>query len=174
MESMAYPNTPAPVLGLRTASYCTENEGTPTAHPRHLSVKPGLKLKEVQMPPFTTEPIMHTLADQGAVRTGQRRRSTNQLEVDAPARRIEFDRLHTPRCLQAQRAGEQRLNTNCHLKNLQGFKHRPVGLWTTRGTELPTSPTGLYYYDGFSQSNSTRNDEGPFKLPPVAAGVAFR
>jgi hypothetical protein len=35
-----------------------------------------------------------------------------------------------------------------------------VDLWTTRIAELPTSPTGLHY-DGFSLSNSTRNDEEP-------------
>ncbi len=35
-----------------------------------------------------------------------------------------------------------------------------MDLWTTRIAELPTSPTGLHY-DGFSLSNSTRNDEEP-------------
>ena len=40
---------------------------------------------------------------------------------------------------------------------------RPVDLWTTRIAELPTSPTGLHY-DGFSLSNSTRNDEEPRKV----------
>jgi hypothetical protein len=36
-------------------------------------------------------------------------------------------------------------------------------LWTTRSTELPTSPTGLHY-EGFSQSSSTRNDEEPLQV----------
>ena len=40
------------------------------------------------------------------------------------------------------------------------IEERPVDLWTTRGIEFPTSATELYYY-GFSQSNSTRIDEGP-------------
>ena len=79
-------------------------------------------------------------------------------------RAVSSSTVFTLQCLQAQRAGEQRLNTNCHVKTLQGFKHRPVDLWTTRGTELPISPTGFQYYDGRSQSNSTRNDEGPFFL----------
>jgi hypothetical protein len=30
MKSTIYPDHPAPVLGLRTVTYCTENEGTPT------------------------------------------------------------------------------------------------------------------------------------------------
>ena len=38
---------------------------------------------------------------------------------------------------------------------------RPVDLWTTRPTELPTSSTGLFYDYEFRQSISTRNDEGP-------------
>ena len=42
------------------------------------------------------------------------------------------------------------------------FQRRPVGLWTTRSTEFPTSPTGLHYYYEFRQSSSTQNDEGPF------------
>jgi len=41
------------------------------------------------------------------------------------------------------------------------FQRRPVGLWTTRSTEFPTSPTGLHYYYEFRQSSSTQNDEGP-------------
>ena len=43
------------------------------------------------------------------------------------------------------------------------FQRRPVGLWTTRSTEFPTSPTGLHYYYEFRQSSSTQNDEGPMK-----------
>ena len=39
-----------------------------------------------------------------------------------------------------------------------------MDLWTTRIAELPTSPTGLHY-DGFSLSNSTRNDEEPQQQP---------
>jgi hypothetical protein len=35
-----------------------------------------------------------------------------------------------------------------------------VDLWTTRQAEFPTSSTGPYD-NIFSQSNSTRNDEGP-------------
>ena len=62
--------------------------------------------------------------------------------------------------LQTQCAGEQRLNANAHLAILLSKKHRPVDLWTTRIAKLPTSPTGLHY-DGFSLSNSTRNDEEP-------------
>ena len=64
--------------------------------------------------------------------------------------------------LQTQCAGEQRLNANAHLAILLSKKHRPVDLWTTRIAELPTSPTGLHY-DGFSLSNSTRNDEEPIE-----------
>ncbi len=63
--------------------------------------------------------------------------------------------------MQTQCAGEQRLNANAHLAILLSKKHRPVDLWTTRIAKLPTSPTGLHY-DGFSLSNSTRNDEEPF------------
>jgi transposase len=32
MKSTIYPDHPAPVLGLRTVTYCTENEGTPRVH----------------------------------------------------------------------------------------------------------------------------------------------
>ena len=68
--------------------------------------------------------------------------------------------------MQTQCAGEQRLNANAHLAILLSKKHRPVDLWTTRIAELPTSPTGLHY-DGFSLSNSTRNDEEPGKITRV-------
>ncbi|WP_374353328.1 hypothetical protein, partial [Limnohabitans sp.] len=50
-----------------------------------------------------------------------------------------------------------------HLAILLSKEHRPVDLWATRIAELPTSPTGLHY-DGFSLSNSTRNDEEPSVL----------
>jgi len=53
------------------------------------------------------------------------------------------------------------------------FQRRPVGLWTTRSTEFPTSPTGLHYYYEFRQSSSTQNDEGPSggiaTIPPQTA-----
>ena len=41
------------------------------------------------------------------------------------------------------------------------LRTRPVVLWTTRSTVLPTSPTGRDYYQSYWQSRSTRNDEGP-------------
>ena len=84
-----------------------------------------------------------------------------ELEVDAPTCGVQFHFLNAPRLLQTQCAGEQRLNANTHLAILLSKKHRPVDLWTTRIAELPTSPTGLHY-DGFSLSNSTRNDEEPY------------
>ena len=49
------------------------------------------------------------------------------------------------------------------------FQRRPVGLWTTRSTEFPTSPTGLHYYYEFRQSSSTQNDEGPEMLARLIA-----
>jgi len=38
--------TPAPVLGLRTASYCTENEGTP--FPMNATISSGIALTSIQ------------------------------------------------------------------------------------------------------------------------------
>ena len=108
---------------------------------------------------------MHALP--GSLAMGARQASglAGEFEVDALTCGVEFNFLNIPRRLQAQSAGEQRFNTHTHLEILLSCKeHRPVDLWTTRTTELPTSPTGLHY-DGFSQSNSTRNDEGPYKYP---------
>ena len=48
-----------------------------------------------------------------------------------------------------------------------------MDLWTTRSTEFPTSPTGLHY-DGFSQSNSTRNDEEPYEDAPFAQELELK
>jgi hypothetical protein len=38
--------TPAPVLALRTASYCTENEGTPNHPPLHGRLRPDWSIIE--------------------------------------------------------------------------------------------------------------------------------
>ena len=41
--------TPAPVLGLRTASYCTENEGTPFGANLSVTLDTGLRLRSIKL-----------------------------------------------------------------------------------------------------------------------------
>ena len=87
----------------------------------YIGVQPRLKLKEVQVPPLTAKPVMNALIGRIAVRARQAAGIADEVEVDAPTRRVKLDILAAPRRLQAQCAGKQRFDTNSHLGRLCAF-----------------------------------------------------
>ena len=104
------------------------------SHTRHIGVQPSLVLEEVQMPPRALKPVMHLLCSRTAGRTRQQRLLALDIEVDAVLGRVKPHIPHRPRCLQTQRAGEQRFDSNVHVPAPDS---RPVDMWTGSKAACP-------------------------------------
>jgi hypothetical protein len=79
-------------------------------------VQPSFVLEEVQVPPLAFLSVMNALIEQATHGAGQTFGITGEIKVNATAGHVKVDVFNAPRGRQAQRTGEQRFDSNSHLR----------------------------------------------------------
>ena len=112
-----------------------------TGNAGHLSVQPGFKLEEVQVPPFTCKAVMHALRRSTTVRARQAVGVASQIEVDTSARSVKLDIFDAPGSLQAKCTGKQRFNPDAHISKVsKRVQTPPRGFVDNSGYRVPHKP----------------------------------